>query len=63
MNVGIVACGAIATHINSVQERYGLDITIYPLPPLLHNSPKKIAGGKNEGNLLFLFITGVLYIY
>lgn len=47
MNVGIVACGAIATHINSIQERYGLDITIYPLPPLLHNSPKKIAGEVN----------------
>lgn len=44
MSVGIVACGAIATHISSIQERYGLDITIYPLPSLLHNSPKKIAG-------------------
>lgn len=44
MSVGIVACGAIAIHISSVQEKFGLDITIYPLPPLLHNSPKKIAG-------------------
>lgn len=43
MSVGIVACGAIAAHISSVQEKFGLDITIYPLPPLLHNSPKKIA--------------------
>lgn len=47
MSVGIVACGAIATHISSVQEKYGLDLTIYPLPPLLHNSPKKIAGEVN----------------
>ena len=44
MSIGVVACGAIATHIASIQERHGLDLTIYPLPPLLHNSPQKIAG-------------------
>jgi len=44
MSIGVVACGAIATHIASIQEKYGLDLTIYPLPPLLHNSPEKIAG-------------------
>jgi len=44
MSIGVVACGAIATHIASIQERHGLDLTIYPLPPLLHNSPEKIAG-------------------
>jgi hypothetical protein len=44
MSIGIVACGAIATHIGVIQERFGLDLTIYPLPPLLHNSPMKIAG-------------------
>ncbi len=44
MSIGVVACGAIATHIASIQERYELDLTIYPLPPLLHNSPHKIAG-------------------
>jgi hypothetical protein len=44
MSIGVVAFGAIATHIASIQERFGLDLTIYPLPPLLHNSPEKIAG-------------------
>lgn len=44
MNVGVIACGAIATHIDSIQHTYDLDLTIYPLPPLLHNSPQKIAG-------------------
>lgn len=44
MSIGVVACGAIATHIAAIQERHGLDLTIYPLPPLLHNSPEKIAG-------------------
>lgn len=44
MTIGIVACGAIATHIAAIQDKHGLDIAIYPLPPLLHNSPEKIAG-------------------
>ena len=38
-----MACGAIATHIASIAEKHSLDLTIYPLPPLLHNSPEKIA--------------------
>lgn len=44
MSIGVVACGAIATHIAAIQAKHGLDMTIYPLPPLLHNSPEKIAG-------------------
>ena len=44
MSIGIVACGAIATHIDAIKNRHNLDITIYPLPPLLHNRPEKIAG-------------------
>ena len=44
MSIGVVACGAIATHISSILEKYGLDLTIYPLPPLLHNSTSNIAG-------------------
>ena len=44
MNVGVVACGALATHIADIAGAESLDITIYPLPPLLHNHPEKIAG-------------------
>ena len=44
MSIGIVACGALATHIADVAKESALDITIYPLPPLLHNRPEKIAG-------------------
>ena len=44
MSIGVVACGALATHIADIAAQDGLDITIYPLPPLLHNSPEKIAG-------------------
>jgi len=44
MSVAVIACGAIATHISHITTSHGLDVTIYPLPPLLHNQPAKIAG-------------------
>ena len=44
MSVGVVACGALATHIADIAGAESLAITIYPLPPLLHNRPEKIAG-------------------
>lgn len=43
MSIGIVACGALATHIDAIIKEHELDVTIYPLPPLLHNYPDKIA--------------------
>lgn len=53
MSIGIVACGALATHIGEIAADSGLDITVYPLPPLLHNRPEKIA---NEVDALLLEI-------
>ena len=53
MSIGIVACGALATHIGEIAADSGLDITIYPLPPLLHNHPEKIA---NEVDALLIEI-------
>ena len=44
MSIAVIACGAIATHISRITAAHGLDVTIYPLPPLLHNQPAKIAG-------------------
>lgn len=44
MSIGIVACGALATHIGDIVNENALDVVIYPLPPLLHNRPEKIAG-------------------
>ncbi len=44
MNIGIVACGALAFEIEAIAKENNLDLTIYPLPPLLHNHPEKIAG-------------------
>lgn len=39
----VIACGAIARHVDDIAQRRGWDITIHPLPPLLHNTPKDIA--------------------
>ena len=44
MSSAVIACGAIATHIKNLIEREQLDLAIFPLPPLLHNHPEKIAG-------------------
>jgi hypothetical protein len=44
LSIAIVACGAIATHISNIASRENFDLIIYPLPPLLHNHPEKIAG-------------------
>ena len=55
MSIGIVACGALATHIDEIASENGLDLTIYPLPPLLHNRPEKIAG---EVDALLIQISG-----
>ena len=43
MTTAVIACGAIATHISNIASRENFDLTIYPLPPLLHNQPEKIA--------------------
>ena len=40
----VIACGAIARHVDDVAKRRGWELVIHPLPPLLHNAPKQIAG-------------------
>ena len=39
----VVACGALAVHVQAVARRRGLDVEVVPLPALLHNRPDKIA--------------------
>jgi len=41
--VGVIACGALATDLTEIVKRRGWPVDIHPLPPLLHNQPKKIA--------------------
>jgi hypothetical protein len=55
MTIGVVACGAIATHVAQIAERRNWPVTVYPLPPLLHNHPEKIAG---EVDQLLTELTG-----
>jgi hypothetical protein len=38
----IVACGALALHIDQIAKRRGWDVDVRPLPPELHNRPEKI---------------------
>lgn len=42
--VGLIACGALALDLRELQAERGWDAAIYPLPPLLHNHPERIAG-------------------
>jgi len=43
VRVGVVACGAIARHVEEVAGRRGWPVDVHPLPPLLHNRPERIA--------------------
>jgi len=38
----VVACGALALHIDRIAKRRGWDIEVRPLPPELHNRPERI---------------------
>ncbi len=38
----VVACGALAMHIDQIAKRRGWDVEVRPLPPELHNRPERI---------------------
>ena len=38
----IVACGALALHIDQIAKRRGWELDVRPLPPELHNRPERI---------------------
>ena len=42
MTKTVVACGALALHIDRIAKRRGWDIAVKPLPPELHNRPERI---------------------
>jgi hypothetical protein len=41
--VGVIACGALAVHVQAVARRRGIEVDVHPLPALLHNRPERIA--------------------
>ncbi len=42
--VALIACGALAQPAAAVIDRRGWPVDVHPLPPLLHNQPRQIAG-------------------
>jgi uncharacterized protein DUF1638 len=38
----VVACGALALHIDRIAKRRGWEVDVRPLPPELHNRPDRI---------------------
>jgi hypothetical protein len=38
----VVACGALALHIDQIARRRGWELEVRPLPPELHNRPERI---------------------
>ncbi len=46
--MALVACGAIAQPCAEVVERRGWPVDVFPLPPLLHNQPHRIAAEVEE---------------
>ena len=46
--VAVVACGALALHVQGIARRRGWDIDVHPLPPELHNRPDRIAPAARE---------------
>lgn len=41
--IAVIACGALTIDLGRAAQRFGQQVDIYPLPPLLHNHPSRIA--------------------
>jgi Protein of unknown function (DUF1638) len=41
--VAVVACGALALHVQAIARRREWAVDVHPLPPELHNRPERIA--------------------
>jgi len=46
--VAVVACGALALHVQAIARRRGWEVDVHPLPPELHNRPERIAPAARE---------------
>jgi Protein of unknown function (DUF1638) len=43
MSTAVIACGALAADVRRIARRRGWDISVHPVPALLHNRPERIA--------------------
>ncbi len=41
--MAVIACGALAAHVDEIARRRGWELDVHPLPPALHNRPELIA--------------------
>ena len=48
----IVACGALALHIDAIAKRRGWELEVKPLPPELHNRPERIRAALGDAELV-----------
>ena len=48
----VVACGALAVHIDRIARRRGWDLEVRPLPPELHNRPERIRDALGDAELV-----------
>jgi hypothetical protein len=46
--VAVVACGALALHVQAIARRRRWAVDVHPLPPELHNRPERIAPAAAE---------------
>lgn len=46
--VALIACGALASDLIELDRQRGWGITVYPVPPLLHNHPERIPAAVEE---------------
>ena len=46
--IGLIACGALASDLRELTDERGWPVVVYPLPPLLHNHPERIADAVEE---------------
>ena len=46
--IGVIACGALALHVQAIARRRGWPVDVHPLPPELHNRPELIAPAVEE---------------
>ena len=48
MRAAVVACGALAGHVDDIAVRNGLDVHVEAIDPLLHNRPERIAAAVEQ---------------
>jgi hypothetical protein len=52
MSTVVVACGALALHVQQIARRRGWDLDVRPLPPELHNRPERIRAAIGEADVV-----------